>query len=206
MDIYEFLEIASEGTWKKTKHLEKLIELLLKLENREEKLALVNMPPRHGKSTLISIYFPIWYILKNPNHRVILTSYNSEFSSQFGSEILDIINSGNFDLKLSKNNKSKNFIKFENQKGSLSFVGAGGSLTGKGADLIIIDDPIKNDTEANSPLERDNLWNWFLSTVYTRLEPNGIILIVMTRWHKDDICGRLIKKFNLDGAKVFKIN
>ena len=74
----------------------------------------------------------------------------------------------------------------------MDFVGAGGSITGKGADLLIIDDPIKNSAEAASLNLRDKLWDWFNSTAMTRLEPGGIVIVVMTRWHEDDLCGRII--------------
>ena len=71
-------------------------------------------------------------------------------------------------------------------------LGAGGAITGKGADIVIIDDPIKNDAEANSETIRDNIREWFKSTVFTRLEPDASIIMIMTRWHEDDICGSLL--------------
>lgn len=198
-DIYSFLELVSESRWQKAPHLDKIIELLLKIEARKSRYAIVNMPPRHGKSQLISTYFPIWYLLKNPNHRIILTSYNSTISSLFGAEILSLFEYHEFgkEFQISRHNKSKNYLKLKDYAGSICFTGAGGSLTGRGADLIIIDDPYKNNTEANSEIIRDKIWNWFLTTAFTRLEPNGVLIIVMTRWHKDDLCGRLIKKFGI---------
>ncbi len=200
LDIYKIIDKCSEGRWKRAEHLDRIIELLLKIESRETRFAIVNMPPRHGKSQLISVYFPVWYMLKNPNHKIIITSYNSSFSSQFGTEILDILENNDFGIKLSKRNKSKNYIKIDGTSGSLSFVGAGASLTGKGADLLIIDDPFKNNTEAESFVIQEKIWNWFLTTAYTRLEKDGVLIIVMTRWHKEDLCGKIIKKFKLDGG------
>lgn len=199
MDLYEFLDKVSEGRWIKANHLDKIIEILGKLDSNEERFTIINMPPRHGKTQLISIYYPIWYLINNPSDRIIITSYNSTLSTTFGSEILDIIENIDLgvDMKISKRNKSKTYFKLENYKGSMTFVGAGGTLTGKGANLIIVDDPYKNNTEADSIIIREKIWSWFLTTVYTRLEPNGKIIIVMTRWHKDDICGRLIKKFDI---------
>ena len=198
LDIYKIIDKCSEGRWKRAKHLDKIIELLVNLESRKIRFAMVNMPPRHGKSQLISIYFPIWYILKNPKHKIIITSYNSSFSSLFGTEILDILENNDFGIKLSKRNKSKNYIKLDETSGSLSFVGAGASLTGKGADLLIIDDPFKNNPEAESFVIQEPIWNWFLTTAYTRLEKNGVLIIVMTRWHKEDLCGKIIKKFDMN--------
>lgn len=196
-NLIEFAKFASLGYWKEAPHLKLIADNLEKLEARNIKRLIVNMPPRHGKSELISKYFPLWYMIKNPSHRIILTSYNTKFAEYWGGEIMNIIYDIGDELgvKISKNKHARGSFQIEGHKGSMQCVGAGGSLTGLGANLIIIDDPIKNNTEADSQIVRENLWDWLLSTVYTRLEPDGVIAIVMTRWHKDDICGRIIKKF-----------
>jgi hypothetical protein len=77
--------------------------------------------------------------------------------------------------------------------------GVGGPITGKGADVLIIDDPIKNPEEANSPTQREKIWDWFQTTAYTRLEPGGAIILIMTRWHPDDLAGRLLKQMESGG-------
>jgi len=203
LNLIEFAKFASFGFWKEAPHLSLIASSLEKLESRMYNNLIVNMPPRHGKSELISKYFPLWYMVKNPNHRVILTSYNSKFAEYWGGEIINIIEEigDEIGITISKKYKAKGYFKINGAKGSMSCVGAGGSLTGRGADLIIIDDPIKNNTEASSIICRENLWDWLLSTVYTRLEPNGVIAIVMTRWHKDDLCGRIINKYEINNIK-----
>ena len=155
------------------------------------------MPPRHGKSEMISKFFPFWYLWNFPHQRIILTSYNSHFAELWGSKVRDLIKFTTYPnpaLQISSSSKSKAYFEIDEFGGSMSCVGALGSITGKGADLLIIDDPVKNDQDARSSLKRDNLWEWFISTVMTRLEPNGIVVLVMTRWHEDDLCGRILAK------------
>ncbi|MBI5325043.1 MAG: phage terminase large subunit [Ignavibacteriae bacterium] len=170
----------------------------------------MNMPPRHGKSELISKYFPAWYLGCHPNHNVILVSYSSSFAVSWGRKVKSLINEfgeNYFGIKINpEETSSASFglvpsYPFINAYGTMNSVGAGGPITGKGADLLIIDDPIKNDEEAHSKTIRDNIWDWFNSTALTRLEPDGIIIIIMTRWHQDDLCGRLLKQMETEKYK-----
>lgn len=204
ISLIEFAKITSHGYWKEIKHLKLLSDNLTDVVERKIKRLIINMPPRHGKSELCSKFFPAWYLINNPDHRIILTSYNADFAKMWGEEVKNIlIEFGEkFKISISKNTRSKGFFKIEKYGGSMTCVGAGGSLTGRGADLIILDDIIKNNTEANSIKKRESIWEWFLSTCYTRLEPNGVLLIVMTRWNKDDICGRIEKKFKVSMIEV----
>lgn len=180
----------------------------MKLSKREIKNLIVNIPPRHGKSELISKYFPVWYLALNPDERVILTTYQNKFASYWGIRIKEVIeeNSEKIDLIISKSARSSNYFELKGYKGSVTCVGVGGSITGKGGNLIIVDDPIKNDQEANSFLKREKLWDWFKATLYTRLEPNGVMVLVMTRWHEDDLCGRLLnmyfKNYDLKNCQI----
>lgn len=190
----------SAGRWQFAPHLEYLDKLLVNIADRKIKKLIINMPPRHGKSEIISCYFPAWYLLRNPNHRVILASYQSSLAKQWSRRIRDLFiqYSGEyFDLAVNPDVRAADNFLIDGAEGGLLAVGANGSITGRGADLLIIDDPIKNDREAFSPVMRDNLWNWFNATAFTRLEPNGIILVVMTRWHRDDLTGRLLMKNNV---------
>ncbi len=186
----------SHYKWLMPTHLKLIENTLILLTKRKIRKLIVNLPPRHGKSELISKFFPLWYLCHYPNHRIMLISYNASFAKYWSRIIRDLISefSGTIlNISLSKMHKSSESFALSNAKGSLYAIGAGGSITGRGADLIIIDDPIKNDTQANSAYFRDKIWDWFNSTVFTRLEPNGIIILVMTRWNEDDVCGRLIK-------------
>lgn len=186
----------SHYKWQMPRHLKLIENALILLTKRKIRKLIVNLPPRHGKSELISKFYPLWYLNRYPNHRIMLISYNASFAKYWSRIVRDLISEFSetlLNISLSKTNKSSESFALYNAKGGMYAIGAGGSITGRGADLIIIDDPIKNDTQANSAYFRDKIWDWFNSTVFTRLEPDGIIILVMTRWNEDDICGRLIK-------------
>jgi predicted phage terminase large subunit-like protein len=162
---------------------------------------IINMPPRHGKSELVSKYLPFWFLGNYPDKKVLLTSYEASFAQSWGKKVRDLIDGYGeklFDIKTDPTSFSTQNFLIENHRGGMSTAGAGGPITGKGADLLIIDDPVKNDTEAMSKTYRDNIWDWFLATAYTRIEPRGAIVIIMTRWHEDDLCGRIIKQFAIN--------
>lgn len=192
----ELAEAISNGRWKAAPHLELIDHLLLELSRRHISRLIINLPPRHGKSELISKYFPAWYLSQFPGHRIILTSYESSFASSWGRKVRGLIEEfGETTLGIGIDPSSKAVDNFTlaGTEGGMSCAGAGGAITGKGADLLIIDDPVKNDAEAHSPVIRENIWEWFISTAFTRLEPGGIVVIVMTRWHEDDLCGRIAR-------------
>ena len=193
----------TNGKWQYAEHLRFIDNMLVKLTNREFDKLIINMPPRHGKSELISKYFPFWYLSNNPTHQVILSTYNHNLARSFGRKIFGLFQEFGesvYSLQISNSAKSSSNFEMANYCGSLSCYGVGGTITGKGADLLIIDDPIKNDKEANSATIRNNIWEWFKATAFTRLEPNGIIIIVMTRWNEQDLCGKIIEdaKFKTD--------
>ncbi|MBM2814668.1 MAG: hypothetical protein HW421_1430 [Ignavibacteria bacterium] len=194
-----FAQNVSQGKWKLHPHLSLIDGILLKSIQGEYKRIIVNMPPRHGKSEFISGYFPAWYLGKFPDKKIILTSYNSRFAAVWGRKVRELIrNFGKeyFDVGIDDSCKAASGFRIAEHDGEMFCTGAGGTITGKGADLIIIDDPVKNDSQAHSPVISDNIWEWFKSTLYTRLEPNGIIIIIMTRWHDNDLCGRLLATSN----------
>lgn len=185
--------------WQSSLHINFIERRLTNIYKRGNQKLIINLPPRHGKSELITKVFPFWWLLNRPDSRIIISAYNSSLAELFGRELLRIFKShaGRYGLELNQSQKSKSeFV--TNRNGSITAVGVGGSLTGKGADLIIVDDPIKNDAEANSKVARDKIYEWFNATLLTRLEPNGSVILVMTRWHEDDLAGRLLKKDKWD--------
>lgn len=157
---------------------------------------MVFMPPRHGKSHLISEYFPAWFMGRNPEKYVIATSYGQDLASDFGRKVRNLIGDEPFKLtfrgvSLSEDSQASNRFSL-NKGGSYHAVGYGGPITGRGAHLLIIDDPIKNREDANSEIYRKNIKSWYTSTAYTRLMPDAAIIIVQTRWHEDDLAGWLL--------------
>lgn len=177
---------------------------LERVERGELKRLMIFVPPRHGKSQLATINYPSWYLGRNPDKEVITASYSGELAQDFGSKTRALVDDPYyqmiFDTRLKADEKSR--AKWlTNKKGSYTSVGVGGAITGRGADLLIIDDPLKNREEADSQTIRDKVWDWYTSTAYTRLEKGAAIIVILTRWHMDDLAGRLLEAEKDGGDK-----
>ncbi|MFD1776659.1 phage terminase large subunit [Paenibacillus rhizophilus] len=195
-DFSYFVDYDSEYRDKDGKHLDVLDETLMKVSSGELKRLIVTMPPRHGKSERVSRKFPAWHIGRNPDDEIILASYSVDLSRGFSRIARDTLtsNTGVFEVEVDRNNQSAESWGTSGYRGGLHAAGVGGPITGKGARIAIIDDPVKNAEEADSETMREKIWDWYTSTLYTRLTPDGRIVVVMTRWHEDDLVGRLLKK------------
>jgi len=177
---------------------EKLEEVLSKVERKEKARLIIEVPPRHGKSALATTKFPAWALGKYPSLKFIITSYAADLAEKFGQATKDIMLSSEYgvifpETSLRKDTKAKGDWA-TTKNGSYTAVGVGGPITGKGAHIAIIDDPVKNREEAESQTIRDKVWDWYTSTLYTRLEGDGAIIVIMTRWHQDDLVGRLLEQ------------
>ena len=167
------------------------------------------MPPRHGKSEFASNRFPAWYLAKYPDKRVILASYAAEFAATWGRKARTLLNEYGlrfFDAALRHDSKAADAWNIEGHEGGMQTCGVGGPLTGKGADILIIDDPVKNAEEANSEVYRQKTWDWYISTAYTRLEPGGSVILIQTRWHEDDLAGRILNHAKETGEEWTIVN
>ena len=190
-------------------HHELIAQELEKAENNtaDWKILLLMCPPRSGKSEEATINFPAWYLGRNPDKEIITASYSSDLALDFGGRTREIIDSQEYRLifnKVSLKADEQSKAKWKTNKGgAYTSVGIGGPITGRGADILIIDDPIKNREEAESQLIRDKHWNWFTSTAYTRLQPNGRVVIILTRWHLYDLAGRIMN--NTEFASRLKV-
>lgn len=190
-------------------HNELLIEKLQQVADGTCKRLIIQMPPRHGKSELCSIQFPAWFLGRNPKKSVIETSYSSELSLDFGRQTRNIFADKRFSnifpgVKLAEDSTAKGKWN-TNKGGSYYAAGVGGSITGKGADILLIDDPYRNRQDADSQVIRDNVWSWYRSTARTRLSPDGAVVIVLTRWHEDDLIGRLLLGLTGEKWEVIKL-
>jgi predicted phage terminase large subunit-like protein len=175
-------------------HLELLASKLEAVARGEIKRLMVFMPPRHGKSNQCSEMFPAWYLGHHPRHQVMFTTYGQDLADGFGRKVRNAVSDPRHVRSFPESviaNDSKSAQRFNTQAGGVYYA-AGGAVTGRGADLLLIDDPIKNREEAESRLQRDKLWDWYASTAYTRLMPGGAVVLVQTRWHEDDLAGRLL--------------
>lgn len=191
-----YLEYSHYGKYKSAPHNRLLAEKLDAVERGEIKRLMVFMPPRHGKSMTISESFPSYFIGKNPERRVIEASYGDDLAIKFGrmnKQKIDVYGEQLFGITINKKNASNKNFGIEGHRGGMISSGIFGTVTGEGADLLIIDDPIKNRQEANSETYRNRVWDEWQNTLYTRLHPGGAVIIVLTRWHEDDLAGRLLR-------------
>ena len=162
------------------------------------------MPPRHGKSELASKNFPAWHLGRHPHHEFIACSYNLSLAMGFSRKVKQIITDSAYEsvfkTRLDHNNQSTEEWGIQGERGGYVAAGIGGPITGKGAHVLVIDDPVKNAEEADSGDAREKIWEWYLSTAYTRLAPGGGVLVIQTWWHDDDLAGRLQQMMaNADG-------
>lgn len=166
------------------------------------------MPPRHGKSTLASVAFPAWHLGKNPKHEFISCSYSGSLAMTFSRKVRQLLREPNYRNIFAKTLLDRTSQSVEawltTQGGGYVAAGVGGGITGKGANILVIDDPVKNREDAESEFNRESVWNWYTSTAYTRLAPGGGVLIILTRWHDDDLAGRLLTAAK-DGADQWEV-
>lgn len=177
--------------------------------NGEINRVIVAMPPGHGKSTMTSHYFPTWFLGRFPTQKLLVCSYEGHFAANWGRHCRDTLAEYGSDIYgVSVNPNSQRSDWWETTQGGIMYSsGVGGAITGKRLNGIVIDDPFKSNEDANSETQRQKKWDWFCSTAYTRLEPGGFVIIVMTRWHEEDIAGRCITEMEKGtGDKYTVIN
>lgn len=190
-------EVLSGGWYKRADHLELLNKALLKVASGEIKRLAVHMPPRYSKSQTCSHYLPVWWLGQHPEHEVILGSYGQALAEDWGRRTRDTMREHGeqvFGLKVREDSDSVARWQLENHRGGMRAVGIGGAMTGRGANLLIIDDPVKNSEEAFSAVIQKRNAEWWDGTAYTRLEPDAAVILMMTRWHTNDLAGYIRSK------------
>jgi hypothetical protein len=182
---------VSNGEWYAAPHLALISKVLSEIGQGKGLRIIIECPPRHGKSQLCSVWLPTWFLNRWPKRRVILASYEADFAAEWGRAVRDTFS----EYKLGTMSDDSTSAKKWNTEdgGGMQTAGLDGPITGKGANLLIIDDPVKNAEEARSKIIRDRNWRWWLTTARTRLEPGADVVVIMTRWHEDDLGGRLEK-------------
>ncbi len=156
-------------------------------------ILVLSCPPQHGKSLTVTETFPSWYVGKYPDKRCIIACYNDDFAGKFGrrnKQKIDEYGQFIFDIRLKKS--SDRDMEIADHNGSIITRGIMSGITGNSGDLIIIDDPIKNRQEADSPTYRERLWEEWQNSIKTRTQAGTKIIIIQTRWHEDDLSGRVI--------------
>lgn len=188
-----------DPSYKIPKHIKLLDDLIVQAAYEGGVRACVSIAPRHGKSMMLSTLAPAWYLMNNPDKRVMIASYNATLAEDFSRKARDLVAEyGQYlpnKVRPDPSNKSRNRWGIEGHKGELYAVGVGGSLTGRGADLLLLDDLIKSADDAASPAHLERLWDWLGAVAFTRLEPGGSIIIVGTVWSYDDPVSRIRRSF-----------
>lgn len=191
--LANFCEYVYEG-YLRSWHTDLLCEVLEKVEKGEIRFLLIELPPRHSKSLHVSQLFPAWVVGRDKNKSVIVSSYSGDLATDHGRETRNLIKSKRyqniFDTKLAPDSDAKGKWNTDG-KGAYNAAGVGGSITGKGADIFVVDDPLKDRKEADSLPIRDDRYKWLRSVARTRLTPDGAMVIMHTRWHDDDMIGRI---------------
>jgi predicted phage terminase large subunit-like protein len=202
-----FAQVVSQGRWTPARHLAYLdsaiVESIDAAAKEELDGLIVSMPPQHGKSMLCSHYLPAWYLGRYPDRRVILTSYEADFAASWGRKARDLLELHGhlFGVRVSRRSGAANRWDLDGREGGMTAAGVGGPITGKGAHLLIVDDPVKNDEEARSSTFRDKQWDWWQSVATTRLRPGALIIVIQTRWHRDDLTGRILRQAEETGHR-----
>lgn len=180
----------------------RLEQFMKDVEDRKSPRLMLLVPPRHGKSELASIRFPAFILGHHPNWEVINCGYNLDLPMKFSRKVREIVRDPGYKPLFGQTQMDPDSQSAEawntTAGGGFTAAGVGGGITGKGATVLIIDDPIKNQEEADSIITRDSLWDWYWSTAYTRLAPGGGVLVIQTWWHDDDLAGRLQQKMRHD--------
>jgi predicted phage terminase large subunit-like protein len=159
------------------------------------KILVIQMPPQHGKSQSVTETLPSYFLGKYPDKRVIEVSYGDELARKFGranKKKIEEFGKKLFDIELNKTRKSDNEFEINGHTGSMISRGIMAGITGQPADLIIVDDPIKNRQEADSETYRSRLWEEWISSIKTRLSSDGLVILIQTRWHEADLAGMII--------------
>jgi predicted phage terminase large subunit-like protein len=179
------------------RHHKIMADAFERVASGELKRLIINMPPRHTKSEFASYLFPAWFLGKFPEKKIIQTAHTAELATGFGRKVRNLVNSADyqevFKTKLSSDSKAAG--RWNTSKGGDYFaIGVGGAVTGKGADILIIDDPhSEQEAMQGNPEVYDRVYEWYSSGPRQRLQPGGSIIIVMTRWSKRDLTGQIIQ-------------
>lgn len=204
-DYSEFFYYSHGATMKPLKHQRYIAPYLQRIANGERLFIIVELPPQHGKSTFITETFPAYYLMCNPDKLAMVVSYSEELFKKFGRknrEKFRLYSQELFDLSISSETASVSEWGIQGHLGQLYSTSILGGATGRGANLIIIDDPIKNRAEAESKTIRDKIYAEWQDTFYSRLSADGSVIVIMTRWHEDDLAGRLLQEAKLPWTEI----
>jgi predicted phage terminase large subunit-like protein len=197
-DFSAWLPIVTPSfTWN-WKYLRYIQAHLDKITSGEINRLMLFVPPRHGKSEMVTVRYPVWRLEQNPSERIIIGAYNQILANKFSRKARRIA-----ETRIALAPDRQAVEDWETPSGGgLRAIGVGAGITGQGGHIVIIDDPVKSREEAESDAYRERVWDWYRDDLYTRLEPGGQIILIQTRWHEDDLAGRIL---NSDNAKDWTV-
>lgn len=211
-NFYQFQKYASPAEYNWNWHHELIGEWLNEFAAGRRKRIIIEAPPRHGKSEGTSRRLPAYIFGKVPSARLIACSHTADLAEEMGRDVRAIMDDSKYrevfpNAGISRSRKGRNRGDLFDVEGGGVYkaAGVGGPITGRGYLYGIIDDPIKNREDANSPAHREKVWRWYTSTFRRRQEKNACILITSTRWHDDDLVGRIKKKIAVGESEPFDI-
>jgi predicted phage terminase large subunit-like protein len=190
-------------------HHRVLVDKLEDVANGRTRRLMVFTPPRHGKSLTATTLFPAWFLGRFPDRSIISATYGQDLSDDFGRKVRNTVSDALHQAifprcRLAGDSQSQRRFDLT-EGGSYYAVGRGGPITGRGASLLLIDDPLKDAEEARSETIRRSLHEWYSSVAYTRLQPGAAIVLIQTRWHMDDLAGRLLRENASEGWEVLSL-
>lgn len=191
-----FAERHSRGTYRRYRHVEVMEQAILDTIATGGRLIL-SASVRHSKSETASKWTPAWFLGRYPDKRVILAGHEADFAARWGRAARDILTEHGpdvFGVKVSRRSEAANRWDIDGHAGGMLTIGVGGSPIGRGADLMIVDDPVKSYEDAMSPLKRQRVKEWWTGTMASRVEPGGAVILIMARWHEHDLAGWLLSE------------
>lgn len=196
----------------------RLMQFFCDVKEKKSPRLILTMPPRHGKSLIVSNNFPSWCFGIDPNISFISSSYSDDLAKRMNKAVQRIMGNQAYNdvfpnTQINQKTKVRNvsyskttdLLEIPNYNGSFRSTGIGGGITGMGCDILSIDDPLKDRRSADSPTVRQTIWDWYTSTAYTRLSPGGGVLVTVTRWHEDDLVGRLLEQMTQEGGDQWTV-
>lgn len=209
LDFGAYSLLMGSPTYTLAAHHHLIADHLQAVEEGRITRLIITMPPRHGKSMQASEFFPAWFIGRGGDRQIIHASYAAKLSAKFGRKIRNQIRDPMYraifpGVRLSKDSSSS--TEFSTSNGGMYFsTGVDGGATGRGAHLLLIDDPLKDRKQAESETFRKRAQDWYTSVAYTRLMPGSVIVIILTRWHEDDLAGWILKEHAHENFTVLSL-
>lgn len=185
---------------RRTPALDLIVDTLVEAYRTPGARVIISMPPQEGKSTTAARWFPLWALTQNPDLRITVASYAVSLAMKHSEFVRNTIvgNSPMLKIAIADDTSAKSEWRVRGKNGGMYATGIGGALTGRAVDLMLIDDPVADREEAESETYRERAWNWWTDTARTRLAPGAPVVLIMTRWHEDDLAGRLLKSEEKD--------